>query len=464
MSTIVTPGTVVGNIETNTMGAGVEEKDGDIIALLTGNLVESDGMISIETHNALLRVEVDDLVIGEVVKLNEKSGEIKILSVEGKSNRSIMADQEYAQFHVTKICDRFLHNTADGLRRRDIVRAKVIEVGNVVRVDMREDDSCGVLHAICPSCGATFDAQSNGDWNVLCPVCGDKAFRALADDYGGKTGMASLNGSGKRWGSEAEARFAKGSAGRATFIAEDVREDGSERVYFKFEGEGGQGGRGQRRNAAPGCKLFVGGLSRDADEDKIREMFNNHGKITDFALMRDDDGNLRGFGFVTYEKKEMADKAAEALNGEKINGRRIGVRDADAPREQKPRREKPDGDRLYVGNLPFKASEKDLQDHFAAHCESVHVQWATDKSGRKKAFAFVTIKPKGSGQEVAKKLNGSELMGRSIRVDMAKPSGFKRDNRDGNKGGKNAKSARELRAIAEEEEDSKKKKRRPKRD
>tara|TARA_B100000575_G_scaffold30735_1_gene20678 strand:+ start:121 stop:1110 length:990 start_codon:yes stop_codon:yes gene_type:complete len=329
---------------------------------------------------------------------------------------------------------------------------------------MREDDLCGVLHAICPSCGATFDAQSNGDWNVLCPVCGDKAFRALADDYGGKTGMASLNGSGKRWGSEAEARFAKGSAGRATFIAEDVREDGSERVYFKFEGEGGQGGRGQRRNAAPGCKLFVGGLSRDADEDKIREMFNNHGKITDFALMRDDDGNLRGFGFVTYEKKEMADKAAEALNGQKINGRRIGVRDADAPREQKPRREKPDGDRLYVGNLPFKASEKDLQDHFAAHCESVHVQWATDKSGRKKAFAFVTIKPKGSGQEVAKKLNGSELMGRSIRVDMAKPSGFKRDNRDGNKGGKNAKSARELRAIAEEEEDSKKKKRRPKRD
>lgn len=464
MGTIVTPGTVVGNIETNTIGSGVEQRNGEIIALLTGTLVENDGEISVETHNALLRVEVGDLVIGEVVKLNEKSGEIKILSVEGKPNRSIMADQEYAQFHVTKICDRFLHNTADGLRRRDIVRAKVIESGNVVRIDMREDDNCGVLHSICPSCGAFFEPKASGDWNVICMVCGDKTFRALADDFGGKSGMSALNGSGKRWGAEAEARFAKGSSGRATFISEDVREDGSERVYFKFEGEGGQSGRGPKRNAAPGCKLFVGGLSRDVDEDDVRSMFQEHGKITDFALMRDDDGNLRGFGFVTYQKKEMADNAIKSLNGKNIKGRRIGVRDADAPREEKSRKEKPDGARLYVGNLPFKATEKDLQDHFAAHCDSVHIHWATDKSGRKKAFAFVTIKPKEKGEQVAKQLNGTDLMGRNIRVDMAKPSGFKRGGTGDSKGGKSAKSARELRALAEEEEDAKKKKRRPKRE
>ena len=459
MATIVTPGTVVGTADKNSPGTGTAEENGNLIALLTGVVSEIDGVISVHTYNEMLRVQVGDTVIGEVVKLNEKSGEIRIISVEGKANRAVMADQEYAQFHVTKITDRFLHNTADGLRRRDIVRAKVIESGNVIRIDMREDDDCGVLWALCPSCGDTFHAESNGDWNVACKTCGNKSFRAMADDFGGETGKAAMNGAGKRWSGEAEALFAKGSAGRATFIAEDIREDGREREYFRFEGEGGQGGRGRREKAAPGCRLFIGGLSRDAEEDEVRDMFKKHGKITDFALMRDDDGNLRGFGFITFESKDMADAAIAALNGQKIKGRRIGVRDADAPRDEKPKRApRPQGARLYVGNLPFKATEDDLSALFKDHCDTVHVQWATDRTGRKKAFAFVTIQPESKGEEVVGKLNGSDFMGRNIKVDVSKPQN--RDNK-GKSGGKpGGKSARELRALAEEEEDAKKKKRR----
>ena len=466
MATIVTPGTVVGTADKNSPGKGTAEENGNLIALLTGVVSEIDGVISVHTHNEMLRVQVGDTVIGEVVKLNEKSGEIRIISVEGKANRSVMADQEYAQFHVTKITDRFLHNTADGLRRRDIVRAKVIEAGNVIRIDMREDDDCGVLWALCPSCGDTFHAELNGDWNVACKTCGNQSFRAMADDFGGEAGKAAMNGAGKRWSGEAEALFAKGSAGRATFIAEDIREDGREREYFRFEGEGGQGGgRGRREKAAPGCRLFIGGLSRDAEEDEVRDLFKKHGKVTDFALMRDDDGNLRGFGFITFESKVMADAAIAALDGQKIKGRRIGVRDADAPRDEKPKRApRPQGARLYVGNLPFKATEDDLSALFKDHCDSVHVQWATDKSGRKKAFAFVTIQPESKGEEVVGKLNGSDFMGRNIKVDVSKPQN--RDNKRGNSGGgKGGKSARELRALAEEEEDAKKKKRRrPKKD
>lgn len=463
MTTIVTPGTVVASADKKSPGKGTAEENGNLIALLTGVVSEIDGVVSVHTYNEMLRVEVGDTVIGEVVKLNEKSGEIRIISVEGKPNRSIMADQEYAQFHVTKITDRFLHNTADGLRRRDIVRAKVTEAGNVIRIDMREDDDCGVLWALCPSCGDTYEAEQNGDWNVVCRTNGERSFRALADDFGGEAGKAALNGAGKRWGGEAEALFAKGSAGRATYIAEDIREDGRERTYFRFEGEGGQGGgRGRRQKAAPGCRLFVGGLSRDVEEDDVRAMFKKHGKVTDFALMRDDAGNLRGFGFITFESKEMADAAIADLNGQKIKGRRIGVRDADAPREEKPKKARPQGARLYVGNLPFKASEDDLSALFSNHCDKVHVQWATDKSGRKKAFAFVTIQPESKGDAVVSELNGTDFMGRNIKVDLSKPQN--RDKR-GNSGGKpGGKSSRELRALAEEEEDAKKKRRRPKKD
>ena len=337
------------------------------------------------------------------------------------------------------------------------------QAGNVIRIDMREDDECGVLWALCPSCGDTYEAEKEGDWNVVCRTNGERSFRALADDFGGESGKAALNGAGKRWSGEAEALFAKGSAGRATYIAEDIREDGRERTYFRFEGEGGQGGgRGRRQKAAPGCRLFVGGLSRDIEEDDVRAMFKKHGKITDFALMRDDAGNLRGFGFITYESKNMADAAIADLDGQKIKGRRIGVRDADAPRDEKPKRARPEGARLYVGNLPFKASEDDLSALFKDHCDKVHVQWATDRSGRKKAFAFVTIQPESKGEEVVGKLNGTDFMGRNIKVDVSKPQN--RDRR-GNSGGKpGGKSSRELRALAEEEEDAKKKKRRPRKE
>ena len=89
------------------------------------------------------------------------------------------------------------------------------------------------------------------------------------------------------------------------------------------------------------------------------------------------------------------------------------------------------------------------------HCDSVDVQWATDKS--EQAFAFVTILPKAKGKEVVDKLNGHEIMGRNIVGYQA------RDNN--NKKTSGGKSARELRALAEEEEDAKKKKRRrPKKD
>ena len=195
----------------------------------------------------------------------------------------------------------------------------------------------------------------------------------------------------------------------------------------------------------------------------MRDKFKEHGKITDFALMKDDAGASRGFGFITFEKKNMADAAIAALNGLKIKGRKIGVRDADAPRDEKPQRKQPEGARIYVGNLPFKASEEDLSALFKTHCDSVHVQWATDNAGRKKAFAFVTIKPESKGEEVASKLNGHEILGRKIKVDVAKPreqNNSAPKKADGDSAGK---SSRELRALAEEEEDSKKK-RRPKKD
>ena len=464
-ASLVTPGSIIAKEGEHEHGEGTSLADGNIISTVVGYVHVNEGSISVSPSKPIVEPVVGDTVLCEVVKLNEKNGEAMILAVEGKPG-SIQPQHLYGQFFVTGLVDRFMHQTSDALRRRDVCRAVVKEVEPVVRLDFRERDDCGVLHAICPPCGDTLQAELDGDWNVKCPTCGYQAYRALADNYGAgwaelDQGASALNNSGKRWGSAAEAMFAKGPAGRATFIAADVREDGRERTYFRFEGQGGGRGGGRQR-AAPGTRLFVGGLPRDVGTDELSELFKSHGDMTDCVVLTDDAGVNRGFGFVTYAEKSMADAAIKALDGHRINGRRIGVRDADDDKKKgRKERKEPEGLKLYIGNLPFSATQDQLKAMVAAHATVNEVILATGPGGKAKGFGFVFIAEKDKGEAVVSALNNSEVEGRKIKVDIAKAKGGK-GGRGGNRGGDSGgKSARELQALREEGEGGKKRNRRP---
>ena len=73
-------------------------------------------------------------------------------------------------------------------------------------------------------------------------------------------------------------------------------------------------------------KLFVGSLSWDTNDEGLRNAFNPHGEISEAIVISDrDTGRSRGFGFVTYENDDAADKAVAALNGTDLDGRTIKV-------------------------------------------------------------------------------------------------------------------------------------------
>jgi len=465
-ASLVTPGSIIGQEGQHTLGEGTVLSDGHIISTVIGQVEISDGTIMVSPTKPIVSPSIGDTVLCEVVKLNEKHGEAMILAIEGQTG-SIQPQHLYGQFFVTGLVDRFMHQTADAMRRRDVCRALVKEVEPVVRLDFRDRDDCGVLHAICPPCGSTLEAHLDGDWNVICSTCGHQSYRALADNYGAgwaelEEGASALNNAGKRWGAAAEAMFAKGPAGRATFIAADVREDGRERTYFKFEGQaGGRGGRPQK--AAPGCRLFVGGLPREVGTDQLRELFTPHGEMTDCIVLVDDAGANRGFGFVTYASKGMADTAVAALDGHRINGRRIGVRDADSnDKKKKPNRKDPEGLKLYIGNLPFSATQEQITALIAPHATVSEVVIATDPSGKSKGFAFAFIKETDNGEAVVSTLSGTELEGRKIKVDIAKAKAKGGNNRGrGSSGDGGGKSSRELQALREEENKGNKRRRKP---
>jgi len=88
--------------------------------------------------------------------------------------------------------------------------------------------------------------------------------------------------------------------------------------------------------------------------------------------------------------------------------------------------------KLFVGNLDFKVSEKDLQDAFAAHGVVVEAHVMVDKmSGRPRGFAFVTMASPEEAQKAMSALNGADLQGRKLTVNEARP----REERAGGAGG-----------------------------
>jgi RNA recognition motif-containing protein len=78
--------------------------------------------------------------------------------------------------------------------------------------------------------------------------------------------------------------------------------------------------------------------------------------------------------------------------------------------------------KLFVGNLDFKVTENDLRDAFAAYGTVVETNLVTDKmTGRPRGFAFVTVSSPEEAQKAIDAMNGKELGGRALNVNIARP-------------------------------------------
>ena len=77
--------------------------------------------------------------------------------------------------------------------------------------------------------------------------------------------------------------------------------------------------------------------------------------------------------------------------------------------------------KLYVGNISFQLSEQQLEDSFGAHGTVTSVRIITDReTGRSKGFGFVEMETADEAQECITQLDGKDLSGRNIRVNIAR--------------------------------------------
>jgi RNA recognition motif-containing protein len=78
--------------------------------------------------------------------------------------------------------------------------------------------------------------------------------------------------------------------------------------------------------------------------------------------------------------------------------------------------------KLFVGNLSFDTTENDLNDAFAAHGTVVETNLMMDRAtGRPRGFGFITMGSPEEAQKAIAALNGSQLGGRALTVNVAKP-------------------------------------------
>jgi RNA recognition motif-containing protein len=77
---------------------------------------------------------------------------------------------------------------------------------------------------------------------------------------------------------------------------------------------------------------------------------------------------------------------------------------------------------IYVGNLPYSISEDELKNAFAKFGAVTSVKIIIDKAtGRSKGFAFVDMASASEGNQAIKSLNETDLNGRNIKVNEARP-------------------------------------------
>lgn len=76
-------------------------------------------------------------------------------------------------------------------------------------------------------------------------------------------------------------------------------------------------------------KIFVGGISFQADDDDLRELCEQFGEVVEVKIIMDrETGRSRGFGFVTFTDDDAAETAINELDGSDFLGRTIRVNEA----------------------------------------------------------------------------------------------------------------------------------------
>merc|ERR1712002_592059 len=176
--------------------------------------------------------------------------------------------------------------------------------------------------------------------------------------------------------------------------------------------------------------VYIKNFGDDMDDDRLKELFDKYGKTLSVKVMTDPTGKSRGFGFVSYEKHEDANKAVEDMNGTELNGKTVfvgraqkrGERQAELKRKfellKQERISRYQGVNLYIKNLDDTIDDEKLRKEFSPFGSITSAKVMLEE-GRSKGFGFVCFSSPEEATKAVTEMNGRIVGSKPLYVALA---------------------------------------------
>ncbi|XP_008298968.1 polyadenylate-binding protein 1 isoform X1 [Stegastes partitus] len=176
--------------------------------------------------------------------------------------------------------------------------------------------------------------------------------------------------------------------------------------------------------------VYIKNFGEDMDDEKLRELFSKYGNAMSIRVMTDDSGKSRGFGFVSFERHEDAQKAVDEMNGKEMNGKLIYVgraqKKVERQTELKRKFEQMKQDRmtryqgvnLYVKNLDDGIDDERLRKEFSPFGTITSAKVMME-GGRSKGFGFVCFSSPEEATKAVTEMNGRIVATKPLYVALA---------------------------------------------
>uniref|UniRef100_A0A667X4V0 Polyadenylate-binding protein n=1 Tax=Myripristis murdjan TaxID=586833 RepID=A0A667X4V0_9TELE len=176
--------------------------------------------------------------------------------------------------------------------------------------------------------------------------------------------------------------------------------------------------------------VYIKNFGEDMDDEKLREVFSKYGNAMSIRVMTDDSGKSRGFGFVSFERHEDAQKAVDEMNGKELNGKLIYVgraqKKVERQTELKRKFEQMKQDRmtryqgvnLYVKNLDDGIDDERLRKEFTPFGTITSAKVMME-GGRSKGFGFVCFSSPEEATKAVTEMNGRIVATKPLYVALA---------------------------------------------
>ncbi|MCJ1430020.1 hypothetical protein MMC29_007935 [Sticta canariensis] len=168
--------------------------------------------------------------------------------------------------------------------------------------------------------------------------------------------------------------------------------------------------------------VFVGNLFFHLQQEDLVKAFETVGPVKSAKIAMDHNNQSRGFGYIDFEDPATAQKAVQVMHLKLLEGRPMSVQLQNARSSLRATRPPVVGPTrtLFIGNMPFDMSDRDLNNLFSTLKNIVDVRVAIDRrTGQPRGFAHADFADEESAENGRKILQDTQLGGRTLRVDFS---------------------------------------------